>query len=1176
MKNFYFLFFLLCLIQMVQAQQNIGIGTTTPDSSALLDISSTNKGVLIPRMTYAQRIAIPQPAEGLCVYQTDSISGIYNYLDGAWMVVVYQKTPGIMLQRLDSLGYTGNSMFYPVTKSGIKLRLTMQAPAGGLGVNYYNLNNNCQSISGYVAPYQLTYPAQAGEGYQGILALQQNDTLRMEVGEQPQTSINGVLAAYPDGTPGSITTNNQTLTYVCGSGPLGGSITCSCPYSDQFIGGSSGGSTRIFLRRNGTEILVASIRGGNGGTFSQLVAPAGQGVSTFFAPGYFSGITPLLSTGSNAYIVMEEFVSNNILNNNISASGGGSASNSGNDNLGNHIATQDLILDGFSIRASPTDSGIRILPSGDVQLGGGSTHGSRLTINSANTGGGYLNWIATDAGAMTGDRVVSGLLQGKATLGAHTNALNAWSTLYLNPGGDIVLPALSGIGSRYLTVNDTGRLVATMLPQAGPNSEGVLSSADWNSFENKFNLPVLTSGSVLISNGNSITENNANLFWNSSTNRLGIGTNVPNTPITVNSSNSGSGYTDWVAGNFGAQSGNRVVLGLLDGKATIGSHNHTLNAWTNLYINPGGAIILPSMAGIGTRLLQVDDTGRISTTQIQLASAFGDGLLSATDWNTFHNKFDLPALNAGSILFSNGSSISQNNGQLFWNESSQRLGIGTNNPNTVLTVNSTNPGTGTADWVAGNFGAQAGDRLVLGLLNGKATLGAHGNALGSWADLYLNSGGNIYTPSLAGNQSRILQVNNNGQLVPSALYTNSAGDIGLNGIPNSRLDIGEGAVLLGSAVNNNSPRPGVGSSRISGEIAAYGLLNGTALTPAADDGLLRLSAGGGTTPASKSFIDLTGFSYQTDMDRNIILGTSGTEAMRIDAAGNIGIGTNQPTNKLEVNGKAKLNELQVTGGNPQAGMVLTSDMFGNASWQSPGSGPAGPQGPQGPAGPQGPQGFVSLPYYNSIALSFFSAMHLYATGIGSIVRLQTPDENVTPLYCANTHSSPTRIAAYFDGGAQVTGNLSKSGGTFKIDHPQDPANKYLYHSFVESPDMLNIYNGNITTDANGDAVVNLPEYFEALNIEFRYQLTVIGTFAQAIIQSEIKDNQFTIKTSQPNVKVSWQVTGVRNDAWAQANRVVPEVKKEPANQGRYLHPELFGQSAELRILPPGVSQKDKR
>ncbi|QLH46056.1 MAG: hypothetical protein HWD58_10745 [Bacteroidota bacterium] len=115
---------------MVQAQQNIGIGTTTPDSSALLDISSTNKGVLIPRMTYAQRIAIPQPAEGLCVYQTDSISGIYNYLDGAWMVVVYQKTPGTMLQRLDSLGYTGNSMFYPVTKSGIKLRLTMQAPAG--------------------------------------------------------------------------------------------------------------------------------------------------------------------------------------------------------------------------------------------------------------------------------------------------------------------------------------------------------------------------------------------------------------------------------------------------------------------------------------------------------------------------------------------------------------------------------------------------------------------------------------------------------------------------------------------------------------------------------------------------------------------------------------------------------------------------------------------------------------------------------------------------------------------------------------------------------------------------------------------------------------------------------------------------------------------------------------
>src|SRR5207302_10281558 len=114
----------------------------------------------------------------------------------------------------------------------------------------------------------------------------------------------------------------------------------------------------------------------------------------------------------------------------------------------------------------------------------------------------------------------------------------------------------------------------------------------------------------------------------------------------------------------------------------------------------------------------------------------------------------------------------------------------------------------------------------------------------------------------------------------------------------------------------------------------------------------------------------------------------------------------------------------------------------------------------------------------------------------------------------------------------IPGTLTKAAGSFKIDDPLDPANKTLSHSFVESPDMMNIYNGNVVTDERGEAVVALPSYFEALNRDFRYQLTVIGQFAQAIIMSEIKENRFQIKTDKPNVKVSWQVTGVRHDAFA--------------------------------------------
>jgi hypothetical protein len=147
------------------------------------------------------------------------------------------------------------------------------------------------------------------------------------------------------------------------------------------------------------------------------------------------------------------------------------------------------------------------------------------------------------------------------------------------------------------------------------------------------------------------------------------------------------------------------------------------------------------------------------------------------------------------------------------------------------------------------------------------------------------------------------------------------------------------------------------------------------------------------------------------------------------------------------------------------------------------------------------------------------------------------------------------LAGRFFGDVQVQGTLTKSAGAFKIDHPLDPENKYLFHAFVESPDMLNIYNGNITTDDNGDATVILPDYFDSLNQDFRYQLTVIGKFAQAIVAEEVSGNQFAIKTDQPNVRVSWQVTGIRKDHFANMHRIQVEEDKPVNERGLYLHPE---------------------
>ncbi|MCK4680696.1 hypothetical protein KAT82_06190, partial [bacterium] len=152
----------------------------------------------------------------------------------------------------------------------------------------------------------------------------------------------------------------------------------------------------------------------------------------------------------------------------------------------------------------------------------------------------------------------------------------------------------------------------------------------------------------------------------------------------------------------------------------------------------------------------------------------------------------------------------------------------------------------------------------------------------------------------------------------------------------------------------------------------------------------------------------------------------------------------------------------------------------------------------------------------------------------------------------------TGYAGYFVGNAHVTGTFTAGTKSFKIDHPLDPANKYLVHSCVESDEMMNIYNGNVTLDARGEAGVEMPDWFEALNQDFRYQLTCIGGFAPVYVAETIAGNQFMIAGGEPGMVVSWQVTGVRHDPLAVASRMLVEQDK-PANEvGKYMHPEAYG------------------
>lgn len=162
------------------------------------------------------------------------------------------------------------------------------------------------------------------------------------------------------------------------------------------------------------------------------------------------------------------------------------------------------------------------------------------------------------------------------------------------------------------------------------------------------------------------------------------------------------------------------------------------------------------------------------------------------------------------------------------------------------------------------------------------------------------------------------------------------------------------------------------------------------------------------------------------------------------------------------------------------------------------------------------------------------------------------------------------------GALSVVGALSKGSGTFAIDHPLDPVNKLLYHSFVESPDAMNIYDGVVVLDRNGSATVTLPSYFLALNRDFRYLLTPVGQPMPGLyIKSEVRRSffgllgspQFVIGGGVAGGKVSWQVTGIRRDVYIEENPIIPEVEKGPGklvDKGEFILEDVYNPDGTVK------------
>jgi hypothetical protein len=433
---------------------------------------------------------------------------------------------------------------------------------------------------------------------------------------------------------------------------------------------------------------------------------------------------------------------------------------------------------------------------------------------------------------------------------------------------------------------------------------------------------------------------------------------------------------------------------------------------------------------------------------------------------------------------------------------------------------------------------------------------------------------------------------------------------------------GLGVIKIGGDVNANTLTPSVRKlARITmpdwaADSLGVTLFSGDVTAANAND----LYFGG--TPGGSQYA-ATGLHFVTAANGTT---TGGAEQATLTSAGNFGIGTTAPAAKLEVNGTAKFDgnitfastqtfPVKGTGGGTITGITTTSPLTGSGTSGSvalalnttaletnlnnvyprlnaensftatqtisgtlkatgagfpfqgtPNGGAVAIGGTMANGGDSlsGTDGAGVTGYgggsadsgsiYGGDGGDFYGGTGGSAGGIG-VYAVGGPDRN----------DASSDWAAYFEGNTFTFGSAQSSSASLTIDHPQDPANKIFQHASVESSEMMNIYTGNVVTDQNGNALVKLPEWFESLNADFRYQLTVIGKFAQAIVSKEIANHEFSISTNATFTKVSWQVTAVRHDAYALAHPLEVEKDKPAFERGYYLHPELYGQPAEKSV-----------
>jgi hypothetical protein len=601
---------------------------------------------------------------------------------------------------------------------------------------------------------------------------------------------------------------------------------------------------------------------------------------------------------------------------------------------------------------------------------------------------------------------------------------------------------------------------------------------------------------------------------------------VPNANSTVTTPGGTSGYipeftgASTIADSPVFVSGGNVGIGTTTPAQTLDVNGTTVFR-NNVYVYHNGTAT-PS-AGVNSLPMIFLTEGYDSSTKAVVAPSFQ---LKA---ETAGNNTSAPSATFN-LLYSNGSTAAETGFHF--------------NPNGTITfaAGQTFPG-GTGSGTI--TGVAAGTGLTGGGTSGKVTLNVNTAQIASLAGNNTYTGSNVFVPSIYEDTDiNIDNTNaNSGNISPGLRLGQASGE----GMASKRTS---GGNQFGVDIYTGySPRLSVNAA---GEVAigTGATFNGSQLEVQSNsnDAVQGSStSGNGVYGSSTSTSGIFGATGSTSAGDAAVYASSSSVAAGLVGISASGVGGNfTGGNNVDGYGDGALG-IMVTGGS-----TTVDDDFGGDAGDFYGGGASGDYG-YGGSGIQAMGGYGNA--VSGVGGAFTGGTSANGKG-GEGIYGQAPD---------NTNNEFIGIAAQFEGDVSIDGTLRADTKEFQIDHPLDPASKYLNHASIESSEMVNIYSGNVTTDELGIATVQLPSWFEALNSDFRYQLTTIGRDAHAWISQKVQNGKFMISTNATHVEVSWQITGVRQDAYAKAHPLVVEETKADGERGFYKHPDLYGQPAEKQI-----------